>query len=110
MHKSWGVVALVVWMVLWGSARGWAVESESQGQGQGQGQGQSRGLTSVQATALFQACQATAATTPSPLRKTPGTKMWCAVVNREGGLLLIRATDTGGTPAAPAGSDAWRGS
>jgi uncharacterized protein GlcG (DUF336 family) len=36
--------------------------------------------------------------------------MWCAVVDREGQLLLDKATDTGGTPAAPAGSDAWRGS
>src|SRR5262249_40658878 len=55
-------------------------------------------------------CQATAAGTPSPLRKIPGSKMWCAVVNREGKLLLIRATDTGGTPTAPGGSEAWRGS
>src|SRR5262252_8514313 len=112
MQKRWGVVALVGCLVLGGSARGWAVENESQGQGEGhgQGQGQSTGLTSVQATALFQACQTTAAQTPSPLRKTPGTKMWCAVVNREGKLLLIRATDTGGTPTDPGGSDAWRGS
>ena len=36
--------------------------------------------------------------------------MWCAVVDREGVLLLIQATDTGGTPVAPGGSDAWRGS
>ena len=102
MNKSWGVVALIGWMVLGGSAHVWAEEAEPQAEG--------TGFTSVQVRALFQACQATAATTPSPLRKTPGTKMWCAVVNREGGLLLIRATDTGGTPAAPAGSDAWRGS
>jgi len=62
-------------------------------------------------TALFAACQATANATPSAVRG-PGktTKMWCAVVDREGRLLLDRATDTGGTPAAPAGSDAWRGS
>ena len=53
MQKRWGVVALVGCLVLGGSARGWAVESESQGQGQGH----STGLTSVQATALFQACQ-----------------------------------------------------
>ena len=31
MNKSWGVVTLVVWMALWGSARGWAAEHESQG-------------------------------------------------------------------------------
>jgi uncharacterized protein GlcG (DUF336 family) len=36
--------------------------------------------------------------------------MWCAVVDREGQLLLIKSTDTNGTPANPAGSDAWRGS
>jgi uncharacterized protein GlcG (DUF336 family) len=61
--------------------------------------------------ALFTACQTTAAATPSALRgagKT--TKMWCAVVDREGQLLLIKATDTGGTPTDPASSDAWRGS
>src|SRR5262245_55121253 len=112
MNKRWGVMALVGCILLGGSARGWAVEHESEGQGQGHGQGQgySRGLTSIQATALFQACQATAAQTPSPLRKTPGTKMWCAVVNRKNKLLLIRATDTGGTPADPASSDAWHGS
>ena len=60
---------------------------------------------------LFSACQTAAAATPSALRgagKT--TKMWCAVVDREGQLLLVKATDTAGTPAAPAGSDAWRGS
>jgi uncharacterized protein GlcG (DUF336 family) len=108
MNKRLGLIALVGWMVLWGSAGGWAAEAESQGQGQGQGN--SVGLTSTQAAALFQACQATAATTPSPLRKTPGSKMWCAVVNREGKLLLIRATDTNGTPSDPAGSNAWRGS
>jgi uncharacterized protein GlcG (DUF336 family) len=36
--------------------------------------------------------------------------MWCAVVDREGLLLRISATDTGGTPQTPLGSDAWRGS
>jgi len=60
---------------------------------------------------LFTACQSTAATTPSALRGAgKNTKMWCAVVDREGQLLLIKATDTGGTPSAPASSDAWRGS
>ena len=61
--------------------------------------------------ALFAACQATAGGTASAVRgagKT--TKMWCAVVDREGQLLLIKSTDTGGTPDSPAGSDAWRGS
>jgi uncharacterized protein GlcG (DUF336 family) len=36
--------------------------------------------------------------------------MWCAVVDREGKLLLINTTDTAGTPQSPNGSDAWRGS
>src|ERR1700730_17923556 len=41
----------------------------------------------------------------------PGTtKMWCAMIDREGKLLAVNATDTGGTPQAPLGSDAWRGS
>src|ERR1700694_5333297 len=38
------------------------------------------------------------------------TKMWCAVIDREGKLLAVNATDTGGTPQNPLGSDAWRGS
>ncbi len=61
--------------------------------------------------ALFSACQTTAAATPSALRGAgKNTKMWCAVVDREDQLLLIKATDTGGIPSAPAASDAWRGS
>jgi uncharacterized protein GlcG (DUF336 family) len=60
--------------------------------------------------AIFAACRAAAESTSSPLRPNGHTKMWCAVVDREGRLLVIRATDTGGTPHQPAGSDAWRGS
>jgi uncharacterized protein GlcG (DUF336 family) len=59
---------------------------------------------------IFQACETAANGTPSPLRGGKPTKMWCAVVDREGKLQLIRATDSGGTPDAPQGSDAWRGS
>jgi uncharacterized protein GlcG (DUF336 family) len=59
---------------------------------------------------IFGACQETANNTPSPIRATAGTVMWCAVVDREGVLQLIQATDTGGTPDDPDGSDAWRGS
>lgn len=60
---------------------------------------------------LFAACKSTAVATPSTLRPVSGhTKMWCAVVDREGKLLLIQATDTGGSPQNPMGSDAWRGS
>jgi uncharacterized protein GlcG (DUF336 family) len=61
--------------------------------------------------ALESACVTAAAAEPSALRgggKT--TKMWCAVVDREGQSVAINATDTGGTPDNPAGSDAWRGS
>lgn len=60
---------------------------------------------------IFTNCQTTSAATPSALRGAGKfTKMWCAVVDREGQLLLIKSTDTSGTPSAPAGSDAWRGS
>ncbi|HKV55636.1 MAG TPA: heme-binding protein [Candidatus Binataceae bacterium] len=57
------------------------------------------------------ACARAAAKESSAVRG-PGktTKMWCAVVDREGKALAINATDTGGTPQAPLGSDAWRGS
>jgi uncharacterized protein GlcG (DUF336 family) len=102
MKKTWGVLVLVGCMALWSSALARADDTDHQADG--------AGLTPAQASALFHACQATAAKTPSPLRKTSGTQMWCAVVNREGVLLLIKATDTGGTPVAPGGSDAWRGS
>lgn len=69
------------------------------------------GLTKADANAIFGACNTAADTTPSPLRGSGNfTKMWCGVVDREGRLLLIRATDTGGTPQNPQGSDAWRGS
>lgn len=62
-------------------------------------------------SAIFTSCQAAANATPSAVRGAgKKTKMWCAVVDREGQLLVIESTDTGGTPAAPANSDAWRGS
>jgi uncharacterized protein GlcG (DUF336 family) len=68
-------------------------------------------LTGGHVQAIVAACGAAAGTTPSPLRGAGKfTKMWCAVVNREGELRAIQATDTGGTPQNPAGSDAWRGS
>jgi uncharacterized protein GlcG (DUF336 family) len=68
-------------------------------------------FTKRSTSAIFHACQDAAVNTPSPLRGgTLATKMWCAVVDREGEFLLIKATDTGGTPAAPGGSDAWWGS
>ena len=61
-------------------------------------------------SAIFEACQATADITPSPIRGTEHTIMWCAIVDREGVLQLIQATDSSGTPDDPDGSDAWRGS
>ena len=67
------------------------------------------GLTPADAAALVARCREAAAGTHSNLRNGP-TKMWCAVVDREGLLLRISATDTGGTPQTPLGSDAWRGS
>jgi uncharacterized protein GlcG (DUF336 family) len=70
------------------------------------------GLSAGQADALFTACQTAAAQTPSggfrPV--TLHTIMWCAVVDREGRLLLIRATDTGEDPGAVLETDAWRAS
>jgi uncharacterized protein GlcG (DUF336 family) len=70
------------------------------------------GLTRAQAEAIFDACQATAAATTSALRQPvpQPTKMWCAVVDREGELLLIRSTDTEEEPGPKLSSDAWRGS
>jgi uncharacterized protein GlcG (DUF336 family) len=68
------------------------------------------GLSAGQAGTIFEKCQAAAAATPSPLRGGEPTRMWCAVIDREGDLRLIKATDTGGTPQNPLGSDAWRGS
>src|SRR5712691_8869737 len=62
-------------------------------------------------TDLETACASAAATEPSALRGSGKfTKMWCAVVDREGQTLAIQATDTGGTTSSPASSDAWRGS
>jgi hypothetical protein len=99
MKKIWGAVALVGCMALWGGALVCADENDEH-------QGGGAGLTTAQAGVIFHTCQEVTTKTPSPLRKTPGTKMWCAVVDREGELLLIKATDTGGTPSAPGGSDA----
>lgn len=58
------------------------------------------GLKKGDARTIFAACKAAVIV----------NAMWCAVVNREGKLLLIKATDTNGTPQNPKGSDAWRGS
>lgn len=66
---------------------------------------------SISPQALERACAAAAKAEPAKFRPVTGfTKMWCAVIDREGKLLSINATDTGGTPQNPLGSDAWRGS
>lgn len=60
---------------------------------------------------LESACASAAAAEPSAVRGSGKfTKMWCAVVDREGQTLAITNTDKNGTPSAPGGSDAWRGS
>jgi uncharacterized protein GlcG (DUF336 family) len=68
------------------------------------------GLNKGDADKIFQSCVTTANKTPSPIRGTPGTKMWCAVLDREGETLLIKATDTGESPGPHLLSDAWRAS
>lgn len=94
MKRVIDVMVLIGWMFLWQSNFAFA-----------------QGLSHGDANTIFAACQATANATLSTLRpKTGFSKMWCAVVDREGTLLLIKATDTGGTPENPLGSDAWRGS
>ena len=60
--------------------------------------------------AIEAACATAANAEDAAFRPGHKTKMWCAVVDREGKLLAINATDTGGTPQSPLGSDAWRGS
>ena len=57
-------------------------------------------------------CQAEAIETTSAvgLRAPNHTIMWCALIDREGRLVMINNTDKGGTPQNPMGSDAWRGS
>ncbi len=59
-------------------------------------------MTSTQAFALFQSCQTAA--------ETVHTIMWCAVVDREGKTLLVKATDTGESPSSSMRTDAWRAS
>jgi uncharacterized protein GlcG (DUF336 family) len=68
------------------------------------------GLTKKDATKIFKSCVTTANATPSPIRGTPGTKMWCAVLDREGVTLLIQATDTAESPGPHLTTDAWRAS
>ena len=96
------LLALLGLLTLWGTGAAWAAEEAT-------GAAPQTGLTPTTVVAIFAQCREAAAATHSNLRNGP-TKMWCAVVDREGRLLLINATDTGGTPQNPIGSDAWRGS
>ncbi len=69
------------------------------------------GLSKADAAKIFSACKTTAAATPSPIRGgTKTTKMWCAVLDREGQTLLIKATDTEEHPGPALKTDAWRAS
>lgn len=95
-------MAVIGVLIVGGTGATWAAEEAA-------GEAPASGLTRANAAALFAQCRAAAAATQSNLRNGP-TKMWCAVVDREGTLLLINATDTAGTPQSPNGSDAWRGS
>lgn len=67
-------------------------------------------LTRAQANGIFNACRSTAAATHSTVGRPGGTKMWCAVLDREGATLLIQATDTGESPGSNLLTDAWRAS
>jgi uncharacterized protein GlcG (DUF336 family) len=95
-------MALIGVIMVGGTGAAWAAEEAA-------GTAPQAGLTLDNAMAIFGKCQEVAAATHSNLRNGP-TKMWCAVVDREGLLLLISATDSGGIPQNPKGSDAWRGS
>lgn len=67
------------------------------------------GLSKADAAKIFSACKTTAAATPSAIRGTGKfTKMWCAVLDREGLTLLIKATDTEESPGPHLLTDAWR--
>src|SRR3989442_1203123 len=62
--------------------------------------GAAAAFSAADLAAIFTACQTTANATPSAVRPGANTKMWCAVVDREGALQQIQATDTGEAPAA----------
>jgi uncharacterized protein GlcG (DUF336 family) len=74
-----------------------------------------RGLARAQALldpqTFLADCKTEAGNENSAAGLRPGkTIMWCALIDREGRLLMINNTDKGGTPQNPLGSDAWRGS
>ncbi len=75
------------------------------------GRGVARAQVLLNPQTFLTKCQAEATETSSApgLRPAPKTTiMWCALIDREGRLLMINNTDKGGTPQNPMGSDAWR--
>jgi hypothetical protein len=68
------------------------------------------GLNLRDADNIFSACQKAASATASTFGRKNGTIMWCAVLDREGTTLLIKATDTGESPGPILKTDAWRAS
>src|SRR5438477_7810610 len=71
--------------------------------------GAAAAFSAADLAAIFSACQTTANATASAVRPGANTKMWCAVVDREGALQQIQATDTGEAPAPSLACDGWRG-
>src|SRR5713226_3242578 len=74
------------------------------------GRGVARAQALLDPQTFLRECQAEAGATSSVVRTGKKTIMWCALIDREGRLLMINNTDKGGTPQNPMGSDAWRGS
>jgi uncharacterized protein GlcG (DUF336 family) len=64
----------------------------------------------LEAQTFLAKCKTEAGKIFTGLRAPNPTIMWCALIDREGRLLMINNTDKGGTPQNPMGSDAWRGS
>jgi uncharacterized protein GlcG (DUF336 family) len=74
------------------------------------GNDKNSGLSPSDASKLFSYCKTTAGNTASSFGRANGVKMWCAVLDREGTTLLIKATDTNESPGPHLRSDAWRAS
>jgi uncharacterized protein GlcG (DUF336 family) len=87
-----------------------AVVFASIGPGLAHGKSGKGGKSAIDSSALETQCASAANAQDSAVRPGKKTKMWCAVVDREGKTLAIEASDTGGTPDNPRDSDAWRGS
>jgi uncharacterized protein GlcG (DUF336 family) len=75
------------------------------------GRGVARAQVLLNPQTFLADCQTAALGVTSAVRGSgKKTIMWCALMDREGRLLMINNTDKGGTPQNPMGSDAWRGS